>query len=107
MIESAYKLAPLNVDSWRTLEKACHLFFMRNIVPNFIDMDNLLAEDKAVLLTGKNSNVSHLFKVAQCLKIEEGQATPRVSCKKEDMCPLQNQVSHCLSFIPTEGRPCK
>ena len=94
MIESAYKLAPLNVNSWKTLQRACQIYFMRNVVPNFINLDTLPDEDRAVLLTGKNSNVSHLFKVAQCLKIQGAEATSsRTHYKKEDMCPLQNKVS--------------
>ena len=92
MIEAAYKLAPLNVNSWKTLERACRIFYLSNIVPNFINLDSLPSEDRAVLLTGNNSNVSHLFKVSQCLKIQESQGAERVQCKKEDMCPLQNQV---------------
>ena len=95
MIEAAYKLAPLHVSSWKTLVGACHIYFVTNIVPIFINLDNLPSEDRTVLLTGNNSNVSHLFKVAQCLKIKEGetQGAGRVQCKKEEMCPLQNQVS--------------
>ena len=96
MIEAAYKLAPLNANSWKTLVGACHIYFVSNIVPIFINLDNLPSEDRSVLLTGNNSNVSHLFKVAQCLKIQdsETQGAGRVQCKKEEMCPLQNQV--CL-----------
>ena len=93
MIESAYKLAPLNVNSWKTMKKSCHIFFVTNILPNFINLDALLHEDRANLLAGKNSSMSHLFKVSQCLKIEGEGACSTVSCKKEDMCPLQNQVS--------------
>ena len=98
MIEAAYKLAPLNVNSWKTLVGACHIYFVTNIVPIFINLDNLPSEDRTILLTGNNSNVSHLFKVSQCLKIQESetQGAPRwfpVQFKKEDMCPLQNQVS--------------
>ena len=93
MIESAFKLAPLNVNSWKTLQKACHIFFVTNIVPNFINLDTLPQEDRAILLAGKNPNVSHLFKASQCLKIQdEGERRERVECKKEDMCPLQHQV---------------
>ena len=95
MIEAAYKLAPLNVNSWKTLVGACHIYFVTNIVPIFINLDNLPSEDRTILLTGNNSNVSHLFKVSQCLKIQEGetQGAGRVQFKKEEMCPLQNQVS--------------
>ena len=97
MIESAYKLAPLNANSWRTLQKACQIFFIRNVVPNFINLESLPEEDRAVLLTGKNSNVSHLFKVAQCLKINSAEASrSTVQCKKEEMCPLQNQVKQMI-----------
>ena len=92
MIEAAYKLAPLNVNSWKTLEQACRIFYLSNIVPNFINLDSLPSEDRAVLLTGNNSSVSHLFKVSQCLKIQQSQGAGRVQCKKEEMCPLQNQV---------------
>ena len=111
MIEAAYKLAPLNVHSWRTLVAACHIFFVSNVVPLFINLDNLPSEDRAKLLTGNNSNVSHLFKVSQCLKIQDGETAGagRVQCKKEDMCPLQNQVSlpQCcpLSLVEVQRGP--
>ena len=111
MIEAAYKLAPLNVNSWKTLEQACRIFYLSNIVPNFINLDSLPSEDRAVLLTGNNSSVSHLFKVSQCLKIQDGETAGagRVQCKKEDMCPLQNQVSlpQCcpLSLVEVQRGP--
>jgi len=93
MIESAYKLAPLNVKSWKNLEKSCHVYFVTNIVPNFTNLDALPQEDRAILMAGKNSNVSHLFKTSQCLKIKGTGASSIVHCKKEDMCPLQSQVA--------------
>merc|ERR1719369_862050 len=95
MIEAAYKLAPLKFETWKVLEKSFHLYFVQNVVPKFIDVDNLPSSDKGQIINGQNSGMAHLFKSSQCLKI--GSNDPPPPCKQETMCPMQKQVSDIAS----------
>ena len=91
MIEAAYKLAPLSISSFKTMQKACHIYFANKVLPNFINLDNMHSDDQAAIMHGKNSSVSHFFKLSQCLKLQR--AEPLTVVKNEtEMCPLQRQV---------------
>ena len=87
-IEAAYNLAPLKMNSFVTMQKSCHIFFVTKILPNFINLDSMPTEDQAVILQGKNSNLSHFFKMSQCLKIQR----PEQTTAGTEMCPIQRQV---------------
>jgi len=96
MIEAAYKLAPLKFETWKVLEKSFHLYFVQNVVPKFIDVDNLPSSDKGQIINGQNSGMAHLFKSSQCLKIDSPDSK-EPPCKQETMCPMQKQVSDIAS----------
>jgi len=96
MIEAAYKIAPLKFETWKVLEKSFHLYFVQNVVPKFIDVDNLPSSDKGRIINGQNSGMAHLFKSSQCLKIE-AENSKEPPCKQETMCPMQKQVSDIAS----------
>lgn len=70
------------------MQKSCHIFFVTKILPNFINLDSMPTEDQAAVLQGKNSNLSHFFKISQCLKITP--RLPQAPCK--ELCPIQRQV---------------
>ena len=91
MIEAAFKVAPLKFQTWKVLEKAFQIYFSQNVVPKFIDVDNLSTHDKGQILNGQNTGMAHLFKSSQCLRIETPGPPPLV-CKSETMCPMQKQV---------------
>jgi len=91
-IEAAYKLAPFSLSSFKTMQKSCHIFFVTNVLPNFINLESMTAEDQAAIKHGKNSNLSHFFKVSQCMKMNRSEATATVK-NENDMCPLQRQVA--------------
>ena len=74
------------------MQKACHIFFVNKVLPNFINLDHLTIDDQAQILHGRTSNMSHMFKTSQCLKIERVESGMTVSAVG-DMCPLQKQVS--------------
>lgn len=91
MIEAAYKLAPLSISSFKTMQKACHIYFANKVLPTFINLDTMHSDDQAAIMTGKNSSVSHFFKVSQCLKLHR--TDPLTVVKNEtEMCPIQRQV---------------
>ena len=73
------------------MQKSCHIFFVTNVLPNFINLESMTAEDQAAIKHGKNSNLSHFFKVSQCMKMNRSEATATVK-NENDMCPLQRQV---------------
>ena len=94
MIEAAYKLAPLKLQTWKVVEKSFKLFFVQHVVPNFIDLENLPSADKGKIIHGGNSSMAHLFKSSQCMRMEP-KSEP--TCKSETMCPLQKQVNRFLT----------
>jgi len=96
MIEAAYKIAPLKFETWKVLERAFHLYFVQNVVPKFIEVDNLPCSDKGQIINGQNSGMAHLFKSTQCLKIAAPNV-PEPLCKEETMCPMQKQVTDIVS----------
>jgi len=96
MIEAAYKLAPLSISSFKTMQKACHIYFANKVLPTFINLDTMHSDDQAAIMTGKNSSVSHFFKVSQCLKLHR--TDPLTVVKNEtEMCPIQRQVAEIAS----------
>eukprot|EP00092_Neocalanus_flemingeri_P003211 GFUD01003433.1.p1 GENE.GFUD01003433.1~~GFUD01003433.1.p1 ORF type:complete len:764 (+),score=132.24 GFUD01003433.1:47-2338(+) len=99
MIEAAYKVAPLQFQTWKVLETAFHMYFVQNVVPKFMEVDNLPTYDKAQIISGRNSGIAHLFKSSQCLKIAKSDNENQEQvCKKEsDVCPLQKQVNDIVS----------
>ena len=74
------------------MQKACHIFFVTKVLPNFVNLDTLTSDDQAQILHGRTSNVSHMFKTSQCLKMERVESGVTVKTVG-DMCPLQKQVS--------------
>ena len=48
MIEAAYRLAPLSISSFKTMQKACHIYFANKVLPNFINLDNMHSDDQAI-----------------------------------------------------------
>ena len=74
------------------MQKACHIFFVTKVLPNFINLDHLTSDDQAQILHGRTSNMSHMFKTSQCLKMERVESGMTVTAVG-DMCPLQKQVS--------------
>jgi len=96
MIEAAFKVAPLKFQTWKVLEKAFQIYFSQNVVPKFIDVDNMSTHDKGQILNGQNTGMAHLFKSSQCLRIETPGPPPLV-CKSETMCPMQKQVSDIVT----------
>jgi len=92
LIEAAYQIAPLKPGSFKTMQKACHIFFVTKVLPNFINLDTLTSDDQAQILHGRTSNLSHMFKTSQCLKIERVESGVTVKTVG-DMCPLQKQVA--------------
>ena len=101
MIEAAYKLAPLSISSFKTMQKACHIYFANKLLPNFINLDNMPSDDQAAIMQGKNSSVSHFFKLSQCLKLQR--VEPLTVVKNEtEMCPLQRQVGRWSTIFELE-----
>ena len=90
MIEAAYQVAPIKFQTWKVLQKAFHMYFVQNVVPQFIEVDNLPTNDKSQIINGRNSGMAHLFKSSQCLKITPN--SPQVCKKESEMCPMQKQV---------------
>lgn len=98
MIEAAYKISPLKFTTWKVLEKAFHLYFVQNVVPKFIEVDNLPTYDKGQIINGQNSGMAHLFKSSQCLKMRKYNTTiGGAPCKSENVCPMQKQVTDIVS----------
>lgn len=97
MIEAAYKIAPIKFTTWKVLERAFHLYFVTNVVPKFIDVDNLPTYDKGQIINGQNSGMAHLFKSSQCLKMRKNDTPEGTPCKSENVCPMQKQVTDIVS----------
>ena len=55
-------------------------------------MDELPTQAKAAIANGRNSGMSHFFKVSQCFQLERKEEA--IYVKNEEMCPLQRQVKY-------------
>lgn len=91
LLEAAYKLAPLNTAHYKSMQKACYVYFAKSILPTVLKMDELPTQAKAAIANGRNSGMSHFFKVSQCLRMERKEEA--IIVKNEEMCPLQRQVA--------------
>ena len=83
------------------MQKACHIFFVTKVLPNFINLDTLTIDDQAQILHGRTSNLSHLFKTSQCMKMERLESGETLKNEKE-MCPLQRQVGSESLIMSTD-----
>ena len=73
------------------MQEGCHVYFVSNILPNFINLETMSTDEQAAIMHGRNSNMSHFFKMSQCLKLKRPQPMTVVK-NEQEMCPIQRQV---------------
>jgi len=100
LIEAAYKISPFLTKTWKSVEKTWQQNFVKNVVPRFTAGTDFTTKDLAQIVSGKNSGISHFFKVSRCLKLDTIQ-------KQEDIesgpCPMTQQVNQALANADMES----
>ena len=70
VLEALLKIAPIRIQNFKYLEDIFHLIFTRNIVPKLLENADLPAKDIGQLINGRNSAISHMFKLHQFTKMD-------------------------------------